>query len=87
MSVEPQFTQPAINNGNISSARLDQQEVTGIAEELKRDFMGGKTEDAPAGANGASEGVLHLQSTKGANEERVVDDTIVIDSDGKFQPM
>lgn len=78
-------TDTATGNGNISSARLDQQEVSGIAEEIKRDLRDEKPGDVSTNAGGAVEGVLHLQSPKNGKEQ-AADDTIIIDSEGKLQP-
>jgi len=67
--------------GNVSSAQLDQQEVDGIAQELKKGLQntGGGVVSEPD----TTEGVLHVQpknpKTTGS------DDTIVIDSEGRLQ--
>jgi len=75
------------DSGNVSSAQLDQQEVTGIAEELKRDLISDRPKDSEVVSSDSSEGVLHLQSNRGPRNQGAADDTILIDGDGKFQPM
>jgi len=77
-------TDSRFSNGNISSSRLDQQEVSGIAEELKKD-LNTKTSVASPNVPNETEGVLHLQSSK-RSKEPLIDDTIVIDSEGRLQP-
>ena len=73
------------SSGNISSDQLDQREISGIAQELKKDLRVDEYMDAGHSApeDVHSEGVLHLQSQKG--KEQSADDTIVIDSEGRLQ--
>jgi hypothetical protein len=66
--------------GNISSGQLDQAEVDGVAQELKKGLQ-----DPPVSTGSGpnqSEGVLHIQSTKPGDSGR--DDTIAIDNEGKL---
>jgi len=66
--------------GNVSSAQLDQQEVNGIAEELKKGLQ--NPPSSVTGETDITEGVLHVQAKpKGSNP----DDTIAIDSEGTLQ--
>jgi hypothetical protein len=78
--------------GNVSSAQLDQKEIDDIAEELKKGLKPGepkpaeekpREETADQKAN-ASEGTLNLKSPSFGAANRA-DDTIYIDSEGKFQ--
>jgi len=69
-------------DGNISSDRLDQQEINGIAQELKKDLnVGPKTIDGNSQSHGES--VLHLQPRDPRPQSP--DDTIAIDNEGRLQ--
>ncbi len=66
-------------DGNVSSARLDQLEVDGIADELKK----GLTNAPVANAPDHSGGTLHVEQSKQKSSEP--EDTISIDKDGMLQ--
>ncbi len=70
------------HGGNIASTQLDQEEVSGIAEELKKD-LGTKTENHAASVPKPTEGILHVQPQKVNSTQD--EDTIVIDNEGKLQ--
>jgi hypothetical protein len=77
------------SEGNVSSAQLDQKEINDIAQELKKGLKPVEpkpAEGAPAAAQKAeaSEGTLNLKPKAPVAPSRT-DDTIFIDSDGKFQ--
>ena len=71
--------------GNIASSQLDQQEISGIADELKK---GLKTDasDTTASTDTATDdmvGTLHVHSNR--SSDAPTDDTINIDNEGKLQ--
>jgi len=88
----PTFTAPVVDNqpnsapdpaldaiedgGNISSAQLDQREISDIADELKKELK-----PAEPTAPTSVEGTLQLQPRASANGS---DDTIFIDPDGQL---
>jgi hypothetical protein len=71
-------------SGNVSSAQLDQQEVDGIAQELKKGLQKPSTHEIVSATPSSAEGVLHIQAQRPKSPS--ADDTIVIDSDGRLLP-
>jgi len=78
---------PLEDGGNVSSAQLDQQEISDIAQELKKGLKPNAaeaaSEPAPVPPASPTEGVLHL-NPRGAGSPATPEDTIFIDSDGKL---
>jgi hypothetical protein len=93
-AVSPAPEQQAVIDGagNVSSAQLDQKEIDDIAGELKKGLRPGGAkpaeekpkEDTTDQKVDTSEGTLNLKSPSFAGANRA-DDTIYIDSEGKFQ--
>jgi hypothetical protein len=80
-----------LHEGNVSSAQLDQQEIDGIASELKKGLRpaAGAVVPEPAAepvvqAPVPSEGTLHLNRAPSGPSTNP-DDTIFIDNDGKIR--
>lgn len=78
----PSLAPNVSHGGNIASTQLDQEEVSGIADELKKD-IGFTPNTHSAVPPKQVEGVLHVQPKKENSPQD--EDTIVIDNEGKLQ--
>lgn len=70
--------------GNVSSAQLDQQEITDIATELKKSLAPQAAEPTAPATPTATEGVVHLSAHSEAAPAGA-DDTIAIDNEGMLR--
>jgi len=82
----PELEDLSDDGGNVSSAQLDQKEITDIAAEIKKELKV-QPEPAPSPSEASKEqpkeGVIHMQP-KAKTTENSPEDTIVIDADGKL---